>query len=86
MRLNPTSSPHADDWLVRVTPERRAPFVVCIAWPATEDEAWRTVEHMLRWRKVGPARMEMRRRHETWHMRVLRQFTEGKRLEVSRSW
>lgn len=74
MKLNPTTVLTPDNWIAEVTPRdsRRAPFTIGLSAHLTEDAAWAAVEHMLRWRKVGPARLLLRRRHDTRRMMVFK--------------
>jgi hypothetical protein len=74
LKLNPTTLLTPDNWIAEVTPRdaKAKPFTLGLSAHLSEEQAWAAVEHMLRWRRVGPARLVLRRRHDTRRMTVLK--------------
>lgn len=67
MRLLPTTLQGPDDWISEVTPRdsRKRPFKCGHSRHLTEQQAWEECQRLLSWRKVGPAKVFLRRRWAT---------------------
>lgn len=83
LRLNPSTVLTPDNWIADITPRdsKRQPFRLGLSAHLSEEEAWKSVESMLRWRRVGPARIVLRRRYDTNRMNV---FKADERREIQR--
>lgn len=81
MILNPTTIITMDDWVADVVPDdrKRKRFRVGLS-PAsmTEEEAFAVIDRMLKWRRVGPCDVTLKRR---WQWQVQNRPNDPRLLE-----